>query len=174
MFKRISMLTAALGVVALAFAALAPAAPAAADDERPARDGTFLRGRGVLDARGDGIVAVKGHLVEYDASADRGVLLVKDLAGDMTFEVEGEGDCSARYHGFIACFGTGSAEISGSDVAVILVGNNLNVHAAGKGWAYLKGRGSFFVNGHGPFPWNPDGGFAGVGPDPADAPPAGE
>lgn len=165
MFKRISILAAVLGAFALAFAAFAPATPALAEDGD--RGGTFLRGRGVLDARGDGLVAVKGHVVEYEASADRGILLVKDLAGDMTFEVEGEGDCTARFHGFIVCFGTGSAEITGNDVAVILVGNNLNVHAAGKGWAYLKGRGSYTVNGHGPFPWNPDGGFAGIAPEPA-------
>jgi hypothetical protein len=166
MFKRISMLAVAAGALALLFAAVAPTAPALAQDGEGGRDGTFLRGRGVLDARGDGLVAVKGHLVEYDAAADRGILLVKDLAGDMTFDVEGEGDCTARYYGFIACFGTGEAHITGSDVAVILVGNNLNVHAAGKGWAYLKGRGNYFVNGHGPFPWNPDGGFAGVAPEP--------
>jgi hypothetical protein len=163
MFKRLLTLTAALAAAGLAFTIIT--APAAHAED--GRDGTVLRGRGVLDARGDGLVAVKGHVVAYDASADRGVLLVKDLAGDMTFHVEGEGDCSARYHGFIACFGTGEAQITGSDVAVILVGNDLNVHAAGKGWAYLKGHGSYTVNGHGPFPWNPEGGFAGVGPDPA-------
>jgi hypothetical protein len=165
MLRKLSLtIGAALGLAAVAFAAIASATPALAQDAGD-RDGTFLAGRGVLDARGDGLVAVKGHLVEYDASADRGILLVKDLAGDMEMDVEGEGDCTARFHGFIVCFGTGEAHITGSDVGVILVGNDLDVHAAGKGWAYLKGRGQFFVNGHGPFPWNPEGNFAGIGPD---------
>jgi hypothetical protein len=161
MFKKISVLAAVLAVAVAGFAAFAPATPAAAEDER---DGTFLRGEGVLEARGDGVIAVKGRM-DYKAHADRGILLVKDIAGDAKVDVQGEGDCSGEWHGFMLCFGTGEAHITGSDVAVILVGNNIGVHVEGKGWAYLKGRGSFTVNGRGPFPWNPDGGFAGVAAD---------
>ena len=167
MLKRISMLAGLLGIAALAFAAVAPALPASAQEETE-RDGTFLAGRGHLQARGDGVVAVKGRL-EYTAHADRGILLVKDVAGDAQIDVNGEGSCDGAFHGFIVCFGTGTAHITGSDVAVILVGNNLGVDVVGKGWAYLQGRGVYFVNGRGPFPWNPDGGFAGLGPD-SDAP----
>lgn len=161
MFNKLSILAGVLGVAALAFAAAAPSASA----QEQARDGTILQGQGVLDARGDGLVAVKGR-IDYTAHADRGILLIKDIAGDAEIDVQGEGDCSGRFHGFIACFGTGEAHVTGSDVAVILVGSNLGVHVEGRGWVYLKGRGQYTVNGHGPFPWNPDGGFAGVAPEP--------
>jgi hypothetical protein len=161
MFKRLSIVAGVLAAAVIGFAAVAPAAPAAAEDER---DGTFLRGEGVLEARGDGLIAAKGR-VDYTAHADRGVLLIKDIAGDAEIDVQGEGDCSAEWNGFMICFGTGEAHITGNEVAVILVGNNIGVHVEGKGWAYLKGRGYFEVNGRGPFPWNPEGGFAGVGSD---------
>jgi hypothetical protein len=160
MFGRISV-AAVITAAMIGFAAFAPAVPASAGDER---DGTFLRGEGVLEARGDGLIAVKGRM-DYQAHADRGVLLVKDIAGDADIDVQGEGDCSAEWNGFMLCFGTGEAHITGSDVAVILVGNNIGVHVEGKGWAYLKGRGFFKVNGRGPFPWNHEGGFAGLGAD---------
>ena len=161
MFKGRSIVAGVFVAVALCFAALAPVMPAFAEDER---DGTFLRGEGVLEARGDGLIAVKGRM-DYTAHADRGVLLVKDIAGDAEIDVQGEGDCSVEWNGFMVCFGTGEAHITGSEVAVILVGNSIGVHVEGKGWAYLKGHGYFKVNGRGPFPWNPDGGFAGVGAD---------
>jgi hypothetical protein len=161
MFKKLSILAAPVAAVAIGFAAIAPASPVAAQD---AGDGTFLRGEGVLDARGDGLIAVKGRM-DYEAHADRGILLVKDIAGDANIDVRGEGDCSGEWNGFKLCFGTGEAHITGSDVGVILVGNDLVVHVEGKGWAFLKGRGVYTVNGHGPFPWSHDGGFAGVGPD---------
>jgi hypothetical protein len=57
-------------------------------------------------------------------------------------------------------------------VGVIVIGENIRLHVAGRGGAYLKGHGQFFVNGRGPFPWNPDGNFAAVEPDAeADPPP---
>jgi hypothetical protein len=158
--KKLSIFALMATVAALALTAVAPTASAQEDN----RDGTFLAGRGVLNARGDGLIAVKGRL-DYEAHADKGVLLVKDIAGDAKIDVQGEGTCTARWNDFMVCFGTGSAHITGSDVGVILVGNDLGVHVMGKGWAYLKGRGQYFVNGHGPFPWNPDGGFASVDPE---------
>jgi hypothetical protein len=165
MFRKISLAMAVLGIALTAFAIGAPSV--SGDDGE--RDGTFLRGAGHLTARGDGLVAVKGRL-NYEAHADRGVLLIKDIAGDAEIDVQGEGDCSTQYHGFMVCFGTGRAHITGSDVAVILLGNNLAVDVEGRGWAYLQGRGQYTVNGHGPFPWNPDGGFVGVAPEPEAAP----
>ena len=95
MLKKLSIVGGALAIAALAVAALAPSASA------EERDGTFLAGAGHLEARGDGLVAVKGRM-NYEASADRGILLVKDIDGDMTIEVEGDGDCDVRWNGFIA------------------------------------------------------------------------
>lgn len=162
MIKRLSILalsvSAMLGVAGVAFSAFAPTASAAAPN-------AVLRGTGVLDARGSGLVAVKGRM-DLAVSADRGILLVKDIAGDADVEVTGDGG-TGEFHGFDVYFGTGSAHITGSDVAVIVVGNDIKLHVVGKGWAYLKGRGHFMVKNRGPFPWNEsDGGFAPVGPEP--------
>ena len=60
------------------------------------------------------------------------------------------------------------------DVAVIVVGTDIDLRAKGKGWAYLQGRGYYFVNGFGPFPWNERGGFAAVDDGAADPPPEAE
>jgi hypothetical protein len=162
MIKRLSILTAILGTAAIAFSAFASSASASAPS-------AVLRGTGILDARGSGLVAVKGR-IDLEVSADRGILLVKDIAGDADVDVTGDGG-TGQFHGFDVYFGTGSAQITGSDVAVIVVGKDINLHVVGKGWAYLKGRGQFMVNNRGPFPWNEsDGGFAPVGPEPEAAP----
>ena len=86
-------------------------------------------------------------------------------AGDADVDVRGTGD-SADFHGFTAYFGiNGRAHITGSDVAVIVVGKDIDLHVVGKGWAYLKGRGTFEVNNRGPFPWNDAGRFALMEPE---------
>jgi hypothetical protein len=159
MFRKLTIMMVAVALAATAFAALSPAASAQEEDER-GRDARFLRGRGVLHAEGDGLVAVKGH-IDLQVSADRGILLVKDIAGDARIDVEGEGG-TAQFHGFTAYFGTGEAHINGSHVAVIVIGEDIDLDVVGKGWAYLKGEGTFTVNGRGPFRWTPDGTFAGV------------
>ena len=143
MFKKLSILAGIVAIAGMAFAAFAPSASA----EEPQR---LLVGRGVLDAHGSGLVAVKGKM-DYYARADGGILLVKDIAGDAEINVTGDGD-TAEFHGFTAYFGiNGRAHITGSDVAVIVVGKDIDLHVVGKGWAFLKGRGTFEVNNRGPF-----------------------
>jgi hypothetical protein len=163
MLKKLGLITAIVASIMVAGASIAPAASA-----EDGRDHVVLRGRGVLDASGTGVAAVKGR-VDMQVNANRGILLVKDIGGDAFVRVDGNGG-SAQWNGFTAYFGTGEATIVGSHVAVIVVGTDIDLHAAGKGWAYLKGRGSYFVNGEGPFPWNPDGAFAGVDDGGADPP----
>jgi hypothetical protein len=157
MLKKLTLVAAITAVAALSVAAFAPATSA--------DGGTRLVGRGVLDAQGDGLVAAKGKM-DLTATADGGVLLVKDIAGDARVHVRGQGG-STTWHGFTVYFGfEGQARVTGSDVGVIVVGENIDLTAIGKGWAYLKGTGEYMVNNHGPFPWNPDGGFASVEPAP--------
>ncbi len=159
MVKRLAVVTAVLAVAALAISAFAPAASA----EEAQRGDVLLRGAGVLDARGDGLAALKGRM-HVDVSADAGVLLVMDIAGDAEIDVSGHGD-TGEVRGFKAYFGfEGEAEISGSQIAVIVLGRNIELYAEGKGWAYLKGNGVFTVNERGPFRWTESGAFAAVEP----------
>ncbi len=164
MLKKLGLITAIIATIAVASVAMAPAASAEGE-----RDDVVLRGRGVLDAHGTGVAAVKGR-VDMQVNANRGILLVKDIAGDAFVRVDGNGG-TAEWNGFTVYFGSGEATIVGSHVAVVVVGTDIDLHAAGKGWAYLKGHGRYFVNGEGPFPWNPDGAFAGVD-DGGEDPPA--
>jgi hypothetical protein len=168
MFKKLTLLAAIVGASALGFAAVAGTASAA--QPRPPRPNVVVRGAGVLDAQGTGIVAVKG-LIDYTATADGGILLVKDIAGDAQVDVTGTGG-TTEWRGFKVYFGiNGAAHITGSDVGVIVVGSNISLHVSGKGWAYLHGTGTFSVNGGGSIAWNPEGGFAPVaGPEPTPAP----
>lgn len=168
MLKRLPIAAALFVVAAAVLSAFAPGAAA----ETPPQTDAVVAGRGVLVAHGTGVAAVKGRM-DYRATAGEGVLLVKDIAGDARVEVGGIGG-SGEWHGFKVYFGFhGSAHITGSQVAVIVVGRDIDLRAAGRGWAYLKGHGTYSVNGHEPQRWTEDGTFAGFGPDPAiPAPPA--
>lgn len=157
MLKRMSVLASLVAVAVLALAAMAPAASA----EEPAPD-LVIGGAGVLDAHGSGLAAVKGRMA-LNVTADQGVLLVKDIAGDADVFVRGQGG-SVTWNGFDVYFGfDGEARVKGSNVAVIVVGKDIDLHVVGKGWAYLKGRGTVEVRGFGTRPWTDDGTFAGVG-----------
>jgi hypothetical protein len=166
MLRKLGLGAALLGIVAISALAFAPAQTTQASS-----GDITLVGKGVLGAHGTGLVAVNGHVREMHLNANRGILLVKDIAGDAEVDVRGVGG-TGEWNGFDVYYGTGAAEISGSHVAVIVVGTDIDLRVAGKGWAFLKGRGYFFVNGEGPFPWHTDGNFApvddGTTPDPAE------
>jgi len=166
MFKSFSIAATIIGAAAVAFAAFAPAASAATP---PPSTDTVIAGRGLLTAQGTGVVAVKG-LMDYEATAAEGVLLVRDIAGDARIEVDGRGG-TGDWNGFKVYFGfRGRVHITGSDVAVILVGRGIDLRVAGRGWAYLKGQGTYRVNGGEPRPWTDAGAFAGIAPAPSATP----
>jgi hypothetical protein len=163
MLNKLGILTALAGIVALAASAFAPAATYAADPPPPPVPSVILHGAGVLDAQGDGLAAVRGAM-DLHVSASEGILLVRDLDNDAYVHVEGNGQTAHR-NGFTVYFGFhGDARVIARDAGVIVIGKDIDLHVAGKGWAFLKGHGSFTANGHGPFEWNEQGVFGSVTP----------
>jgi hypothetical protein len=168
MFKKLPVALAALAAVVMTVAALAPATASAGSPE-PAATATAPAGRtvvggtGVLDAHGDGVVGLRGS-VDLHASASGGLLLVRDFNHNAVVHVDGNGQ-TVQWLGFTVYFGfNGNATVLAPDAAVIVVGRDIDLHVVGRGWAFLKGRGEFTANGHGPFPWTPDGSFGSITP----------
>lgn len=158
MFRKLALLAALAGAASLAAIAFAPAASA---QEAERSGGTTLAGSGVLDAQGDGLVAVRGRM-DLEVSADEGILLVKDVDGDAAVRVDGNGQ-TVQWNGFTVYFGFhGTATVKARDAGVIVIGKNIDLHVEGRGWAFLKGEGTYMVNNMGPFPWSPEGRFAGI------------
>ncbi|MBI2724503.1 MAG: hypothetical protein HYX50_05520 [Chloroflexi bacterium] len=163
MGKKSGFLALAAGVIVMAWAAWAPAASAAGPTPTPTAGRVLVRGTGVLDAQGDGLAAVRGKMA-LRVSASEGVLLVRDMDNDAVVNVKGDGR-TVQWNGFTVYFGfQGEATVVARDAAVIVVGKDINLHVEGRGWAFLKGRGTFTANGQGPFPWTEAGTFGSVTP----------
>ncbi|KAB3547194.1 MAG: hypothetical protein C5617_004990 [ANME-2 cluster archaeon] len=111
------------------------------------RDGAvMLNGTGTLKASGSGTAWIHGSL-DLALSCDHGALTVHDHIGDMNITVTGNGaeDQTGRwtiYRGF-----DGTADITGSDVSVALVGSGIDLTVAGTGRAILVGDGTYQVRG---------------------------
>jgi len=108
----------------------------------------ILNGTGSFDASGSGTAWLHGSL-DLTLVCDYGTLMVCDRAGDMEIAVTGNGvkDQSGRwtvYHGF-----DGTADITGSDVSVVLVGSGVDLTVTGTGRAILVGDGVYHVSGSG-------------------------
>jgi hypothetical protein len=106
----------------------------------------ILNGTGTLEASGSGTAWIHGSL-DLALSCDYGTLLVRDLAGDTDIKVTGNGvkGQSGRwtmYHGF-----DGTADITGSDVSVALVGSGIDLTVTGTGRVILVGDGAYQVRG---------------------------
>ncbi len=113
------------------------------------RDGAvMLNGTGTLKASGSGTAWIHGSL-DLALSCDHGALTVHDHIGGMNITVTGNGaeDQTGRwtiYRGF-----DGTADITGSDVSVALVGSGIDLTVAGTGRAILVGDGTYQVLGAG-------------------------
>jgi hypothetical protein len=165
MFKRVLAGAAGLSLIAVAMLAATPGGVSAADPTPTAtpRAHTVIGGTGVLDAQGNGVAAVRGAM-DLSVSASEGMLLVRDFNHNAVVHVDGNGQ-TAQWLGFTVYFGfNGNATVKAPDAGVIVVGKDIDLHVAGRGWAFLKGNGTFTANGHGPFPWTPDGTFGSVTP----------
>jgi len=164
MFRKLALTALAVFAIAAAGAAAFAPAASAAGPKPPLRD-VFLKGAGTLDAQGTGVAAVRG-LVDYTANgAPNAMLLVRDVDGDASVQVDGY-DGTGTFLGFTVYFNfTGTAHITATDVGVVLIGEDVSLHAVGRGWAYLRGNGTYTVNGGEPHPWLGEGGFASVSSD---------
>ena len=152
--KKLLGITTIMGAAMVAFAAFAPAASAATPP--PAVPNAFVAGRGVLTAHGTGVAAVRGAM-DLHASAAEAILLVKDPTGNAQVDVDGYGG-KGEWLGMTVYFGFhGTAHIVGRDVGVLIVGRDIDLKVVGRGWAYLRGHGTFSVNGGPPQPWTDDG-----------------
>lgn len=110
----------------------------------------YARGTGVLHATGDGIATIHGEPADYINLSGDGTLYIVDRGGDASIHVSGEGlrremswqgQTLIVYRGF-----NGRAEISGSDVFVRLVGENIVLDAAGTGRVMLRGTGEYTLS----------------------------
>jgi hypothetical protein len=107
----------------------------------------MLNGTGTFNASGSGTAWIAGSL-DLALSCDYGTLMVRDPVGDMEITVTGNGveGQSGRwtmYHGF-----DGTADITGSDVSVVLVGSGVDLTVTGTGRAILVGDGTYQVSGY--------------------------
>ncbi len=112
-------------------------------------------GTGVLHAEGHGTAALHGGgSIEISGS---GRLYIIDVAGDADINVTGNGTLTETDRGVMIYRGfDGTASITGSNVKVALVGRNIVLDARGTGVFYLRGEGTYTVNGH-EGRWSPTG-----------------
>ena len=162
MFRRILAGGAALAIAAGVLVAGAGTVSAATPPAGGSTTDTILHGTGVLDAQGNGVAAVRGA-IDLHATVDNGILFVRDFNNNAVVHVTGNGQ-SIHWLGYTVYFGVTEATVVAPNVGVAVAGNNIDLHVTGHGWAFLKGEGTFTANGHGPFPWTPQGTFGSVTP----------
>ena len=116
-----------------------------------------LEGAGVLRAGGTGFAHLRGAM-DFRGSATAGALVVHDHAGDALVDVQGYGQRIELPDGGVAYLGFhGTAHIRGWNVQVDMLVTGVQFRAAGKGVAYLAGRGWYSVNGLPQQPWTETG-----------------
>ncbi|MBW6470694.1 MAG: hypothetical protein K0A90_05670 [Methanosarcinaceae archaeon] len=109
-----------------------------------------LDGAGTLTTEGNGTAVFSGNL-NITINATNAKLVIKDLAGDAEINITGDytlvnddGDDDNNralvYHNF-----TGTVNITGSRLTVMVHGENLSITAEGEGSSILSGRGSYNV-----------------------------
>ena len=116
-----------------------------------------LRGTGTLMADGDGHAVLSGNLTKLNLSAENATLVIKDLAGDASIEIDADYDFTNSenetdstfsednnraliFHGF-----DGNASINGSRLTVMIKGEGIVIDAEGTGKAILKGDGDYSI-----------------------------
>jgi hypothetical protein len=115
-----------------------------------------IAGTGTLSAQGDGHARLAGSYT-LTGSLDGGILSIRGLTRYTAVRVTGWisktrfADGSVLYR-----FGdrTGHYVIAGRTLVTNIESDAMRFTATGRGRATLVGEGTFWVNGHGPFPWS--------------------
>lgn len=116
-----------------------------------------VAGSGVLVARGDGRVRLGGSYV-LTGSLDGGTLRIDHAGVVSSITVTGWISKTRLVDGSVIYrFGdqTGHFLIGGRTIVTRIQSHSIQFSAAGHGRAWLVGTGSYWANGHGPFPWTP-------------------
>ena len=137
----------------------APSAAAAGPATATPAASTVIAGTGVLAARGSGYARLSGSYV-LTGGLDGGWLRVTGLDPGSRVRVTGwtsktrfaDGSLLFRFRG-----AEGHFVIAGRTIVTAIASPRMRFVATGHGRAYLKGRGSVWVNGHGPRPWSASG-----------------
>ena len=97
-----------------------------------------------MDAEGDGICFVGGRGT-VRLLQGKGVLWIRDLAGDATIRTTGFGEREVFEDDWIQYAGRGRAEIAGSRIIVGVAGIDIDLHARGVGRAMAWGHGTLTI-----------------------------
>lgn len=114
-----------------------------------------VAGTGVLTATGDGHVRLAGGYL-LTGSLDGGSLSIRGIDRWSVIRVTGWVSKTRLADGTVVYrFGdqTGKFWIAGRTLATNIESDAIRFSAAGHGRATLVGDGTYWVNGHGPFPW---------------------
>jgi hypothetical protein len=128
---------------------------AAAEEPALPQPAVTVAGTGVLAAQGDGRVRLAGSYV-LTGSLDGGTLGVRDVDRWSIIRVTGWISKTRLAGGTLVYrFGerTGHFWIAGRSIVTTIESDAMRFSVAGHGRATLRGVGTYWVNGHGPFPW---------------------
>jgi len=103
------------------------------------------RGVGRLTAHGDGIALLAGRgIVKVSGN---GILWIKDIAGNATIEVTGQGEKKEFSDGWIQYSGfRGTAKVKGGRFVMHIAGADIELAAVGRGRVFLWGHGTYQLN----------------------------
>jgi hypothetical protein len=147
---RATIVSAILLVGLFGAGSVSAAEPATATTSTPT-----VAGSGVLSAQGDGRVRLGGSYV-LAGSLDGGTLRIDGAGVVSSVRVTGWISRTRLTDGStIYRFGdaTGQFLIGGRTIVTRIDSHSMRFSAAGHGRAWLVGAGTYWANGHGPFPW---------------------
>jgi len=139
--------TLSLVLVALVLVTSLGFAPAVYADDADIEEADIeVKGAGELTAEGDGFALLAGRgIIRLKGN---GLLWIKDVAGDATIRVTGQGQKTEFPDGWIQYAGfRGTANVKGSKIRVIISGVDIDLFAKGRGRVFLWGHGSYEING---------------------------